>query len=85
MHFLPILFTICAIANTVPHRLWRLLGDGEVVSMTKIASDHFLQTGRAFRIAIDEAAWRFKNLTEAQVEAIRQSMTIEGLNVVLSS
>jgi Holliday junction resolvase YEN1 len=31
------------------------------------------QHGRPFRIAIDEADWRFNNLTQQQVYAIRES------------
>lgn len=41
--------------------------------MPKLASDHFRETGRPLRIAIDEAGWRFNNLTDAQVAAIRAS------------
>lgn len=53
--------------------LWDQLGDGEVISIAKHASDHFKKTGRPLRIAIDEAGWRFNNLNAYQVAKFRES------------
>lgn len=36
------------------------------------AADHFKQHHRPLRVAVDEACWRFTNLTPEQVEKIRQ-------------
>ena len=35
------------------------------------AAQHFRKHGRPLRIAVDEACWRFTNLTPEQVEKIR--------------
>ncbi|KAK5163218.1 uncharacterized protein LTR77_010804 [Saxophila tyrrhenica] len=48
-----------------------ILGDGEVNSIAELSTEHFKRTGRPLRVAIDEAGWRFHNLTDAQVAAIR--------------
>lgn len=53
--------------------LWDILGDGDVVAIADLATEHFRRTGRPFRVAIDEAGWRFKNLTDYQVKLIRES------------
>jgi len=55
-------------------RLWNILGDGEIVSIAQYVTKHFERTGRPLRVAIDEAGWRFNNLTDAQVAFIRKSM-----------
>lgn len=52
--------------------LWDVLGEGEVRHIADYASDHFKQHGRPLRIAVDEATWRFTNLTEEQVKRIRE-------------
>ena len=54
-------------------RLWDIIGDGEVVAIADLATEHFRRTGRSFRVAVDEAGWRFNNLTDAQVARIRES------------
>lgn len=41
--------------------------------IAQIASNYLQEEGRPFRIAIDEASWRFKNLNAFQVAAIRES------------
>lgn len=53
--------------------LWDVIGDGQVISIAKYASDHFEKHGRPLRIAIDEAGWRFNNLNDHQVKQIRGS------------
>ncbi|KAF2670896.1 PIN domain-like protein [Microthyrium microscopicum] len=53
--------------------IWPYLGDGEVVPIVQLASEHFQRYGRPFRIAIDEAQWRFNNLNDGQVANIRKS------------
>ncbi|WPG99953.1 PIN domain-like protein, protein [Acrodontium crateriforme] len=52
--------------------LWDVLGEGEVVELAKLSTDHFQKHRRPLRIAVDEAGWRFHNLTAQQVFAIRQ-------------
>ncbi|CAD0111562.1 unnamed protein product [Aureobasidium uvarum] len=54
--------------------LWDILGEGEVKSPAKLSTDHFRQHKRPLRVAIDEAGWRFHNLSDAQVAAIRQKV-----------
>ena len=51
--------------------LWEVLGDGEVIHIADYAARHFKQHKRPLRIAVDEACWRFTNLTEEQVQKIR--------------
>ncbi|KAK3053439.1 hypothetical protein LTR09_005608 [Extremus antarcticus] len=51
--------------------LWDILGDGEVKSIAELSTEHLKRTGRPLRVAIDEAGWRFNNLTDQQVAAIR--------------
>lgn len=50
-----------------------MIGEGEVVSLADYATDHFKKyNGRPLRVAVDEAGWRFNNLTDFQVEEIRK-------------
>lgn len=42
------------------------------MSIAELATDHYERHGRPFRIAVDEAGWRFNNLTEAALKAIRE-------------
>lgn len=51
--------------------LWDVLGEGEVRHIADYATEHFKKTGQPLRIAVDEATWRFTNLTEEQVKKIR--------------
>lgn len=51
--------------------LWDVVGRGELVTLAKLATDHFKQHGRPLRVAVDEPGWRFNNLTPQQVEFIR--------------
>ncbi|KAK6436198.1 hypothetical protein LTR95_007609 [Oleoguttula sp. CCFEE 5521] len=52
--------------------LWEVIGDGEVTTIADFATKHFETEGRPLRIAVDEAGWRFNNLTDAQVAQIRE-------------
>nr|OQO18136.1 hypothetical protein B0A51_15208 [Rachicladosporium sp. CCFEE 5018] len=52
--------------------LWDVIGDGEVTTIADFATRHFEKEGRPLRIAVDEAGWRFNNLTDAQVVQIRE-------------
>lgn len=53
-------------------RLWDVIRDHEeVIPIARLAEDHYKEHGRPLRIAVDEADWRFNNLTQAQVYAIR--------------
>jgi Holliday junction resolvase YEN1 len=54
--------------------LWDILGEGEVKSLAQISTDHWKIHKRPLRVAIDEAGWRFHNLSDAQVAAIRQKV-----------
>ncbi|RMY72522.1 hypothetical protein D0862_14442 [Hortaea werneckii] len=51
--------------------LWDVIGEGEIVHLADYAARHFREHGRPLRIAVDEACWRFTNLTPEQVERIR--------------
>jgi Holliday junction resolvase YEN1 len=46
----------------------------ESVPVAQLAEEHHRRHGKPLRIAVDEADWRFNNLTQAQVYAIRDSM-----------
>jgi hypothetical protein len=54
--------------------LWDILGEGEVKSLAQLSTDHWKIHKRPLRVAIDEASWRFHNLSDAQVAAIRQKV-----------
>jgi Holliday junction resolvase YEN1 len=54
--------------------LWDILGEGEVKSLAQLSTDHWKIHKRPLRVAIDEAGWRFHNLSDAQVAAIRQKV-----------
>lgn len=54
--------------------LWDILGEGEIKSLAQLSTDHFKKHKRPLRVAIDEAGWRFHNLSDAQVHAIRQKV-----------
>lgn len=57
-------------ANSI--RLWDIIGEGQVTSIAKLASECFKNHGRPLRIAVDEAAWRFNNLTDEQTAKIQE-------------
>ncbi|THX71568.1 hypothetical protein D6D08_05482 [Aureobasidium pullulans] len=54
--------------------LWDILGEGEVKSLAQLSTEHYKKHNRPLRVAIDEAGWRFHNLHDAQVAAIRQKV-----------
>ena len=55
-------------------KLWDVIKEQDhSVPITRLAEDHFHQHDRPLRIAIDEADWRFNNLTVRQVYMIRES------------
>ncbi|KAG9698716.1 PIN domain-like protein, partial [Aureobasidium melanogenum] len=56
------------------YSLWDILGEGEIKSLAQLSTDHFQKHKRPLRVAIDEAGWRFHNLSDAQVQAIRQKV-----------
>ncbi|KAG9956448.1 hypothetical protein KCU80_g76, partial [Aureobasidium melanogenum] len=43
-------------------------------SLAQLSTDHFQKHKRSLRVAIDEAGWRFHNLSDAQVHAIREKV-----------
>ncbi|TKA30119.1 hypothetical protein B0A50_02838 [Salinomyces thailandicus] len=51
--------------------LWDVIGDGEIIHIADYAAQHFEKHKRPLRIAVDEACWRFTNLTPEQVQKIR--------------
>jgi holliday junction resolvase YEN1 len=51
--------------------LWSIIGDGTVTSLAALSSQFLKTHGRPIRIAVDEVAWRFKNLNHYQVAAIQ--------------
>lgn len=53
-------------------RLWDTIRNFEEVKLiAQLTEEHYRQHGRPLRIAVDEADWRFNNLTSSQVYAIR--------------
>ncbi|THZ35195.1 hypothetical protein D6C90_07439 [Aureobasidium pullulans] len=54
--------------------LWDILGEGEVKSLAQLSTEHYKKHNRPLRVAVDEAGWRFHNLNDAQVAAIRQKV-----------
>ncbi|KAF1958081.1 PIN domain-like protein, partial [Byssothecium circinans] len=55
--------------------LWELISEqDQSVPIAKLAEDHFKKHARPLRIAVDEADWRFNNLTTQQVYIIRESI-----------
>ena len=48
-----------------------MIGEGETQSMAESAMNHFERTGMPLRLAIDEANWRFKALTDAMEVKIK--------------
>ncbi|KAJ4290342.1 hypothetical protein N0V90_010558 [Kalmusia sp. IMI 367209] len=54
--------------------LWNVIKEQDrSVPIAQLAEEHFKQHGRPLRIAVDEADWRFNNLTMQQVYMIRES------------
>ncbi|KAF2004232.1 hypothetical protein P154DRAFT_572268 [Amniculicola lignicola CBS 123094] len=54
--------------------LWDIIKEEDrSVSIALLAQEHYHTHRRPLRIAIDEADWRFNNVTQAQVYAIRES------------
>ncbi|KAI6890763.1 hypothetical protein KC318_g14420 [Hortaea werneckii] len=51
--------------------LWDVIGEGKIVHIADYAARHFQKHRRPLRIAVDEACWRFTNLTPEQVQKIR--------------
>ncbi|KAI7238291.1 hypothetical protein KC330_g2588 [Hortaea werneckii] len=51
--------------------LWDVIGEGEIVHVADYAARHFQTHKRPLRIAVDEACWRFTNLTPERVQKIR--------------
>jgi holliday junction resolvase YEN1 len=50
-----------------------MVGDEAIIPLAQLATEFYEKHGRPFRIAVDEAGWRFNNLTEqqaAQIQAI---------------
>ncbi|KAF2646474.1 PIN domain-like protein [Massarina eburnea CBS 473.64] len=53
--------------------LWNIIKEqDQSVPLAQLAEHHFKQHGRPLRIAVDEADWRFNNLTTQQVYIIRE-------------
>ncbi|KAF2438962.1 PIN domain-like protein [Karstenula rhodostoma CBS 690.94] len=54
--------------------LWDVIkGEDHSVPIAQLAEAHFKKHGRPLRIAVDEADWRFNNLTAQQVYMIRET------------
>lgn len=57
---------------------WELIKqEDRSVPIAQLAEEHFRKHGRPLRIAVDEADWRFNNLTSQQVYMIRDSKYTE--------
>ena len=63
-------------------RLWDTIFRNfeEIKPIAQLAEEHYKQCGRPLRIAVDEADWRFNNLTTAQVYAIRDGVYVPYLD-----
>jgi hypothetical protein len=48
-----------------------LIGDGDLVQLAQLSANCWEKEKRPFRIAVDEAGWRFNNLNDFQVAQIR--------------
>ncbi|KAF3941016.1 hypothetical protein ABW19_dt0200837 [Dactylella cylindrospora] len=48
------------------------------MSIAQLATEHYRKHGRPFRIAVDEAGWRFNNLNDRQVYKIRSEQEDTG-------
>lgn len=59
-------------AHAHKDRLWDVLGKGEEYAIADYAAAHWKKHKRPLRIAVDEACWRFNNLTDEQVARIRE-------------
>jgi hypothetical protein len=66
------------------HRAWELIGDGEKVALAQMAADFLRDKGRPMRIAIDEAVWRWNNLSKYQIASIQESKTSTSVQRALS-
>jgi hypothetical protein len=53
-----------------------MLGDWQRDPTANPSAEHFERTSRPLRIAIDEADWRFHNLTASQVACIQQRKSL---------
>jgi hypothetical protein len=63
--------------STDSHRLAPAIEEcEEILPIAQLAQEHFQRTGRSLKIAIDEADWRFNNVSPEQVAAIRRSIPI---------
>ncbi|KAF2278258.1 PIN domain-like protein [Westerdykella ornata] len=52
---------------------WEVVREQDhIIPLAQLAEEHFRTHGRRLRIAVDEADWRFNNLTQAQVYTIRE-------------
>lgn len=58
--------------QTNQDRLWDVLGKGEEYAIADYAAAHWKIHQRPLRIAVDEACWRFNNLSDEQVVRIRE-------------
>ncbi|KAI5358125.1 putative XPG/Rad2 endonuclease, XPG-I domain, PIN-like domain superfamily [Septoria linicola] len=52
--------------------LWEVTGKGEVHRIEDYAAAHWERHKRPLRIAVDEACWRFNNITHEQVQRIQE-------------
>lgn len=65
--------------------LWEVIkGEDHSVPIAELTETHFKRHGRPLRIAVDEADWRFNNLTPQQVYMIRESKK-KGTFIVIHS
>ncbi|CCF36636.1 hypothetical protein CH063_08160 [Colletotrichum higginsianum] len=55
-------------------QFWNVVNEvGKERSLAQWAADHLKEQGRPLRIAVDEAHWRFKNVTDAKEAEIQKS------------
>jgi Holliday junction resolvase YEN1 len=65
-------------------RLWDTIRDFEEVKpIAQLAEEHYRRYGKPLRIAVDEADWRFNNLTPAQVYATRDSVYTDSRDFIM--
>lgn len=55
------------------YKAWSLIGEGETVALAQLAADFLEKKKRPMRIAIEEAGWRFNNLSKYEIKDIMES------------
>lgn len=63
-----------AITHTEVYRLWKVVNPSRITTVAELSAEHLQREGRPLRIAVDEASWWYRNLTNDKVLKIREGM-----------